>query len=98
MAQVITAVIGSIDQIRQAIETQLELIEKNEDELEVRIKNLAGMWEGDAHETFQADMMNGLNALRDNTEKARNMAKFEGFAVNEYGTADADVEETINVM
>ena len=98
MAQIITATIGSIDQLRQMMQEQLQLIKQKEDELEQRIANLAGMWEGEAHEAFHEDMTNGLNALRDNTESAWKLTKFEELAVNEYSMADQDAEDTVNAM
>lgn len=94
----IGATIASIDSIRLGIEQECAKIEKEQTALEEIIRNLSGMWAGEAHDIFQTDFLQNLNQLRKITSQIREMTVYEGTAVSEYTKAETDVSAAIAVL
>lgn len=95
---VIGARMADFDKLRTAIEEECAKIVQKQGVLGESIKRLNAMWEGQAHATFEADYQKNLTQLQQIADQVREVTVFEGNALTEYGSAQMDAFQAIEVL
>lgn len=98
MAGLIKANIGGIDQIRASLTEDLESLRKEEKELQEAIARLGSMWEGEAHNVFQADMTENCRQIIEIDQEIAGILGLEEKAVREYSSAETDIRSRIDSL
>jgi uncharacterized protein YukE len=98
MAGLIRANIGGIDQIRTALTEDLAGLLKEEKELQEAITRLGTMWEGEAHNAFQADMTENCRQIIEIDQEIAGILGLEEKAVKEYSSAETDIRSKIDSL
>jgi WXG100 family type VII secretion target len=98
MSDLIRANIGGIDGIRAAISGYLNALRDEEKNLQEGIAKLGGMWEGEAHNVFQADLQQMYQKIVDLDQRLAEVVSFEERAVSEFGKAETEISSGLEGM
>ena len=96
MADLIRANIGGIHSIHAALSEQLGALRDEEKKLDEAVRRLSPMWEGEAHDAFQADMTKCCQNIAAVDQKIAQVLGLEETAVDEYGRAQTEVDVKID--
>ena len=84
-----------LNQTRNSVQTRLELIVKNIQQISENMNALNATWTGDAHETFEKSTTSDIQKLQDVCKGLEGIVKYENNAVKEYNRCEQQVSDII---
>ena len=78
------------------IHSLMQTIEKELNDMEASVKELSGMWEGTAKDTFMKAYNDDIKALRKGIDSLKSVYEFEKNAENKYQSCERQVQELVN--
>lgn len=98
MGETIRASVGDIENIRKEIENCFVQLQKEQADLLESIKALGQMWEGPAHDRVQQNLEQEMAKLENLRQSGQVLFDFEKKAVQEFSSAEAQINDKINAI
>lgn len=96
MASKIKVNTGSLDQTCKEIESRLNLMKKNMEQIEQDMNILNSMWTGEAHTTFTKAVSDDIQRFLTECDGVQEIVRYENNAVSEYNKCEQQIGELIS--
>lgn len=87
---------NSLDQTRSEIQSRLDKIQKDIEQISANMATLSSMWEGDAHTAFHGAVTDDIQFLTEACNGIKGIVNFEDNAVSEYNKCERQVADIIS--
>lgn len=87
---------NNLNQTRQELQSKLDKIRNDIEQISANMSRLNSMWEGDAHQAFQQNVTSDIEYLTGACDSLQGIINYESTAVTEYNKCEQQVSDLIS--